>query len=180
VTREQLEHVIRAAAVIADDDELIIVGSQSILGQFPAAPDALRVSVEVDLYPKHHPDRADLIDGSIGELSPFHETYGYYAQGVGPTTAVLPEGWESRLVAVHGPGTRGATGWCLEVHDLLLSKLVPYREKDAQFIRETILHGMARRDVLLERLPTLPVDAALEHLIHQRIDRHFSETGTRE
>jgi hypothetical protein len=87
VTREQLEHVIRAAAVIADDDELIIVGSQSILGQFPEAPVALRVSVEVDLYPKHHPDRADLIDGSIGELSPFHETYGYYAQGVGPTTA---------------------------------------------------------------------------------------------
>jgi hypothetical protein len=27
VTRDQLEHVIRAAAFIADDDELIIVGS---------------------------------------------------------------------------------------------------------------------------------------------------------
>jgi hypothetical protein len=176
VTRDQLEHVIRAAAFIADDDELIIVGSQSILGQFPEAPDPLRVSVEVDLYPKHRPDRADLIDGSIGELSPFHETYGYYAQGVGPTTAVLPEGWESRLVPVHGPATRGATGWCLEVHDLLLSKYVPFREKDEHFIREAIRHGMVRREVLLDRLPSLPVDEAVKHLVHQRIERDFSAT----
>jgi hypothetical protein len=34
-----------------------------------------------------NPDRADLIDGTIGELSPFHATYGYYAHGVGESTA---------------------------------------------------------------------------------------------
>ena len=38
-------------------------------------------------------ERADLIDGSIGEGSPFHELYGYYAQGVGEETATLPAGW---------------------------------------------------------------------------------------
>jgi hypothetical protein len=35
MTRAQLEHLIRAAAVIADDDTIVIVGSQSVLGQFP-------------------------------------------------------------------------------------------------------------------------------------------------
>ena len=106
MTRQQLEHLIRAAAVIADDDELIVIGSQSILGQYPNAPSSLLVSVEADLYPKNHPERADLIDGTIGELSPFHDTYGYYARGVGPTTAVLPQGWEQRLVPVRNENTR--------------------------------------------------------------------------
>ena len=68
--RRDLEHVIRAATTIADDDELIIGGSPSILGQFPDAPEELLISNEVDVYPRNHPDRADLIDGSIGELSP--------------------------------------------------------------------------------------------------------------
>jgi hypothetical protein len=31
VTREQLEHLIRAAADIAADDEIVVIGSQAIL-----------------------------------------------------------------------------------------------------------------------------------------------------
>lgn len=38
MTRLQLEHVIRAAGTIADDDDIVVIGSQAILGQFPAAP----------------------------------------------------------------------------------------------------------------------------------------------
>ena len=92
--RAELEHVIRAASTIAADDEIVVIGSQSILGQFPTPPDELTVSNEADVYPRNHPERADLIDGSIGELSPFHDTFGYYAQGVGEETAVLPAGWQ--------------------------------------------------------------------------------------
>jgi hypothetical protein len=86
VPRSELERLIRAAADIADDDAIIVVGSQSILAQFPDAPAELRVSVEADVFPRHRPERADLIDGSIGEGSPFHATYGYYAQGVDAST----------------------------------------------------------------------------------------------
>jgi hypothetical protein len=82
--RENLEHIIRAATTIADDQELVIIGSQAVLGQFPDAPVDLCVSNEADVYPRNHPERWELIDGSIGELSPFHETFGYYAQGVEP------------------------------------------------------------------------------------------------
>jgi hypothetical protein len=158
VTREQLEHIIRAASTIADDDDLIIVGSQSILGQFPSAPASLLVSVEADVYPRNHPERADLIDGSLGELSPFHETFGYYAQGVEPGTAILPAGWEQRLVPLRSERTRGATGWCLEIHDLVLSKYVAGREKDAVFIGEALRHRLVDREHRRRLAETIEAD----------------------
>ncbi|MDO8665573.1 MAG: hypothetical protein Q7J79_03105, partial [Gemmatimonadales bacterium] len=83
MTREELEHAIRAACDVAQDDAVYVFGSQAILGQFPDPPAELCISVEADIYPKNRPDRSDLIDGSIGEGSPFHATFGYYAQGVG-------------------------------------------------------------------------------------------------
>src|ERR1700722_10114323 len=138
MTRSDLEHVIGAAGSIAKDSEIVVIGSQSVLGQFPNAPVALLASAEADVYPLNHPERAELIDGSIGEGSPFHETYGYYAQGVGEETATLPAGWRDRLVVIRNANTRDATGWCLEVHDLVLSKWCAGREKDARFIRAAI------------------------------------------
>jgi hypothetical protein len=167
--RRDLEHLIRAAADIADDDEIVVIGSQAILGQFPDAPAELRVSAEADVYPKNKPDRADLIDGSIGEGSPFHATYGYYAQGVGESTAVLPEGWRDRLVPVRNENTRGATGWCREAHDLVLSKYVAGREKDLHFGHTALASGLVRLDVLLERAPSLPVDDDMRERVRLRI-----------
>ncbi|MBL8511176.1 MAG: hypothetical protein JNM52_05975 [Betaproteobacteria bacterium] len=80
----------------------MIIGSQSILGAIPSAPDSLLQSMEADLYPLHRPELTDLIDGAIGELSPFDERFGYYAQGVGPETATLPLGWEARTIKIQG------------------------------------------------------------------------------
>jgi hypothetical protein len=112
MNRAQLEHLIRAAAELTDDDELIVVGSQAILGAHPDGPRSMRTSMAADLYPRNHPERAGVIDGGIGEISPFHEMFGYYAQGVGPETAVLGPGWQERLIPIHNENTRGATGWC--------------------------------------------------------------------
>lgn len=90
--RFDLEHIIRAAGSIVGDDEIVVIGSQAILAQFPNAPgDKLR-SIEADIFPKNKPQLADLIDGSIGELSPFHMRFGDCARGVEKKTAVLPEG----------------------------------------------------------------------------------------
>ena len=80
--RSDLEHIIRASGEVAQDDEIVIIGSQSILGQFPSAPKRLLVSMEADVYPNHNPELADKVDGAIGEGSSFHELHGYYAQGV--------------------------------------------------------------------------------------------------
>ena len=51
MTRAELEHVLRAAAAIAQENSLVVVGSQAILLPFPNAPASLLVSREVDLYP---------------------------------------------------------------------------------------------------------------------------------
>jgi len=174
VNRAQLEHIIRAAATIADDPEIVVIGSQSILGQFPDAPEELLTSNEADVFPRTHPERADLVEGSIGELSPFHETFGYYAQGVGTETAVLPRGWESRLVRVSGPGTMGATGLCLEVHDLLVSKYAAGREKDRTFVRAAIRHGLALEPVLLERLAEAPLPDARRQVLATAVRADFA------
>jgi len=161
MTRAELEHVIRAAADIASDDDIVVIGSQAILGQFPDAPPSLRASVKADVYPRNHPERADLIDGSIGEGSPFHAAYGYYAQGVGETTAVLPAGWQQRLVAMRNANTRGATGWCLEVHDLTIAKAIAGREKDRQFVADVLANGLADRATLETRIAATPIDEAM-------------------
>src|SRR6202020_1566395 len=96
--RPQLEHIIRAAAGITGAAEIVIIGSQAVLGQFPNAPDELLVSIEADVFTFRNPADADLIDGSIGEGSPFHQTFGYYAHGVAEETAILPAGWKDRLI----------------------------------------------------------------------------------
>lgn len=175
MTREQLEHIIRACATIAEDDDLVIIGSQSVLGQFPNAPEELLISDEADIYPRNHPERAELIDGSIGELSPFHRTFGYYAQGVGERTATLPTSWEQRLIPVRNARTRGATGWCLEVHDLAVSKYAANREKDRDFVRALIRHGLVERATLVERLATTPLDPRLRSLIESLIAKDFRD-----
>jgi hypothetical protein len=173
VTRAQLEHLLRAAAVIADDTDIVVLGSQAILGQFPDAPEALRLSMEADLFPLHHPDRAEVIDGTIGELSPFHQMFGYYAHGVAEETARLPEGWKGRLVVVCNENTRGVQGHCLEIHDLLVSKAVALRERDLAFLREAARHRLADREILLERLATVTVDPAARAAAHGAIERAF-------
>ena len=57
MTRKQLEHAIRAACDAAGDTEVIVFGSQAILGTCPNPPEALTASIEVDIQPKNRPDR---------------------------------------------------------------------------------------------------------------------------
>ena len=173
MNRTQLEHVIRAASSIALDREIVVVGSQAILGRHPDAPPALCVSEDVDLYPRNHPDRAELVDGAIGELSAFHDTFGYYAHGVGPETSVLPEGWEARLVRVEGPETAGAVGLCLEPHDLAVSKLIAGRDKDLAYLRIAIEAGLLDESTLLRLIEATPPDAERQTIATERARRLF-------
>jgi len=158
MTRDQLEHAIRAACEVAGDNELLIFGSQALLGEHPDAPPDLRASVEVDVQPRNRPEAVDLIDRNLGELSQFHETHGFYVQGVSIEVAKLPEGWESRTIQVKNEyGTKGNIGYCLESHDLAASKLAAYRDKDRDFIRILLLEGMIDVEILLHRVDLLPV-----------------------
>lgn len=154
MTRKQLEHAIRAACDVAGDTEIYVFGSQAILGQFPDAPAALRRSVEVDVTPKTRVDRVDAIDGALGELSPFHETHGFYVHGLTMEGVTLPAGWKGRLVAVKGPMTYGNVGLCLEGHDLAASKLAAFRPKDRDFVRVLLQETLISAGILRRRIAT--------------------------
>jgi hypothetical protein len=167
--RFELEHIIRASSKITGERDIVVIGSQAVLGQFPEAPDALLVSVEADVFPRSRPELSIEIDGAIGEKSHFHETFGFYAHGVDPTTAVLPEGWEQRLVRVENDNTGGAAGWCLEIHDLALAKLVAGREKDFKFVKVLIEHKMIDTARLNYLVDALRIDPSRKSLILHHI-----------
>ena len=169
--RQQLEHIIRAAAGITGAPEFVIIGSQAVLGQFPQAPAELLSSIEADVFSLRDPADTDLIDGSIGEGSPFHQTFGYYAHGVSQETAVLPAGWRERLVPVHNQNTGGGTGLCLEVHDLAVSKLVAGREKDCDFLAGLLRHRLVQVPLIRERLPQTPLPAGRLEVCFARLER---------
>jgi hypothetical protein len=169
--RHQLEHIIRAATGITGAQEFVIVGSQAVLGQFPQAPADLLVSIEADIFSFRDPADSDLIDGSIGEGSPFHQTFGYYAHGVGADTAVLPDGWRQRLVPLRNQNTGGGTGLCLEVHDLAVSKLVAGREKDLAFITGLVRHRLTDAHTIQQRLVATPLDPERRTLCEARLKR---------
>lgn len=152
---EQLCHLVRAATAISEETEFVIIGSQSILGSWPDAPTELLVSEEIDAWPLHRPDLADLLDGSIGELSPFHETFGYYLQGVGPETAVLAPGWQERLVKVTHPSMGGGTAFCLDPVDLLAAKCAAGREKDLAFVQVALRSGRVEATAVESRIAEL-------------------------
>jgi hypothetical protein len=173
VKRTEFEHAVRAAASVLNAREVVVIGSQalhaSVDGDLP--PEAVR-SVEVDVAAMDDRDgrKADLIDGSIGESSMFHETFGYYAQGVVETTAVLPDGWRNRLVRFETPGTRGVVAWCLEIHDLWLSKAVAGRPKDIEFCRALLRRGLVKPGVLRRRLAKVrKLDERARALVASRI-----------
>jgi hypothetical protein len=159
MNRQQLEHIIRAAGEIADDD-IVIVGSQAILGAFPDPPPSLLRSMEADVYPLHDPAGADRIDAAIGDLSPFHDSYGYYAHGVGHETAKAPAGWQRRLVRVDSESVimaqRTRSGWCIEPHDLMLAKLARGEQRDWDFVETSVRAGLVEPAVLRERASTMP------------------------
>jgi hypothetical protein len=166
--RIDLEHIIRAASEIVDQD-VVVIGSQAVLAQYPKAPVDLVISVEADVFPVDEPERADEIEGAIGEGSMFHGNFEYYAHGVGPETARAPLGWRERLVPLSNDNTRGATGWCMEIHDVVLSKCVANREKDWDYARVAISKGLVDTRTLLERAELLPVEGDHKQLIREQL-----------
>lgn len=93
-------------------------------------------------------ETADLVDGSIGEASLFHETFGFYAQGVTVETAVTAPGWEDRLIRYESPATNGVVAWCLSLEDLFVSKALAGRPKDFEFCRAVLARGEVDTDLV--------------------------------
>ena len=179
--REQLDHVLRAAARIIGTPDLLVIGSAAILGTYDDAilPVAATRSDEADLAPFDDPDGglSMAIEGSLGSGSLFHEQFGYFADGVDVSTAIVPIGWQDRLVLYETPGSEPARGWCLERHDLVISKLVAGRDKDFEFVGALADASLIDLDVVRTRLADVPRDRALPALV-AKADRWLQRRET--
>lgn len=175
VNRKQLSHVLRAAARAANDPEIIVIGSQSILASFDEAdlPVAVTMSIEADICFRNDADErhSDLVEGSIGELSSFHKEFGYYAQGVSITTATLPAGWEDRVVAYKEGDFEPSRAVCIDPHDLAVSKLVAGRQKDIEFANALLEVNLVSAKILLERTEMLEVPRSIINRVRSTISR---------
>ena len=138
MNREQFDRIVRSVAQLTGEKDVLVVGSQAVLGWYPDMDDFVIVrSMELDVGPLDGSDRNIVeIAGVLGELSPFHESNGAYADGVSvEEIALLPRGWRDRLLRVEGENLKTPKGqqsiaWCLHPNDILVSKWAAGREKD--------------------------------------------------
>ena len=171
MTREELEHIIRASGAITNQYQFVIVGSQALLGSVPWPQEVFTVSMEADIYPLQAPELADVIDGAIGEGSQFHETYGYYAQGVGPETALLPADWMQRVHRVQNRNTHDRIGYCLDARDLFLAKAAAGRDKDRDFCRALLAYGHVALEDALALVAKMPLSPAQQRSLRATLRR---------
>ncbi len=176
--RSELAHILRAASDATDDPEILIIGSQAILGSFSEdlLPSAAVMSIEADIAFLDDPEerKSDAVDGAIGEDSRFHESFGIYGQGVSVSTASLPTGWKDRLVAFDDPEAGASKAVCLDPHDLVVSKLVAGREKDFAFARALLDAELVNADTLVERAHLLPGPLAIARRVIDWIEKAAS------
>jgi hypothetical protein len=158
MNRQQLAHLLRSACQIAHDADVLVLGSPSILGSFEEddLPPEATASQEADIAFLNDParDKADEVEGAIGEMSTFHQEHGIYAEGV--DVATLPYGWKDRLVSWELQSSKPAEPHFLEPHDLAISKLAAGRPKDNDFVIALIRAGLLNVAELRERASMLP------------------------
>jgi hypothetical protein len=178
--RDQLSLAIEAATAITSQNSVIVIGSQSVLGTWSEEelPEATTLSNEVDMVPLADDDRQSLewaLNVYAGEDSEFHDLHGFYIEGVGRKTAVLPRGWEERLVVFPASKDSPKTGLCLDPHDLCVAKIIANRDKDRSFLGELVQAGLIRTSTLFDRLALTDI-SDVQMTIAQNFVGYLAET----
>jgi len=70
--------------------------------------------------------------------------------------------------------TNCISGMCLEIHDVLISKLYAGRPKDIEFFEAAVNIGLLSEKILRERLTQTEVSDELRSIIKNHIKRGFS------
>jgi hypothetical protein len=158
VKKNELKIALKAAAQVAREHEFFIIGSQAVHAHCKRPPAEVLLSQECDLYPRTQPQAASLLARELGRNSAFAREHGFYVDIVTPEIASLPEGWQKRLKPFR---VGRITASCLEIHDLLASKLAAGRLKDLEMVGAVLKLRLARVRTLRARLAKLlPISAS--------------------
>lgn len=158
MTLAALQHLLRAAAALAEDRTFLVLGSASLLASFPelgGESEPLASTYDADLCPQPFDELTGaMIEEALGAEQSYHRRHGYHADILRDTIFdTLPAGWRERLVPV--PGIPMAKA--LDPHDLAAVKLLVARPKDLALLRQLIGSAVLDTGVLLQRIDLLPL-----------------------
>jgi hypothetical protein len=150
---DQFLDLLTRAARLFSRTEWIIFGSQAVHALTIRPPAEVLVSVECDIWLADEPAITSRLAAELGKDSQFAKDNGIYADPLPPELPLVPTGWRERLVA-HRLGD--VTALCLEIHDLIVTKLAAGRLKDYEFIAAIFLAKLAQAEEVLRRIQTFP------------------------
>jgi hypothetical protein len=176
VRRSQLRLLILEAHRLTSADEVLIIGSQSVLATWgeEELPEEVTLSAEADMLVRVRngirlsDEEADYVSQFLersGQLSEFDAEHGVHIDSVSANTAVLPQGWEQRLVPfeVRTDDDELVVGMCLDPYDVCASKAIANRPHDRDFIAALIRSGFIDPNKLQSRLELYTGDADINH-----------------
>lgn len=168
--RSQIQALLDAARQAIHHSEYVIIGSLSVLGAIENPPARMTYSIDVDLWPRNDPGRAEELFHPLGQGSLFEAAHGYYADPASPALPALPEGWEARLVKLEFPS--GVIGWFLEPHDAAVSKYARLEDRDREWIRAGLESGILSPSTIATRIDSAPY---LDQAEHEKARAAFEE-----
>ena len=141
MTLDQVFRLVHAARELTKHRELVVIGSNSVLGlaETTSIPAAMSMSIDLDSYLKNDPGWTGDLVAALGENSEFHRREGFFLDMVSPHLPTLPEGWQGRLMPVRRDG---ATAWFIDPDDAAISKYARGEPRDQRWIRAGIEAGI--------------------------------------
>lgn len=153
MNRTRLERLLTELSQITRDRELVMIGSQAVHAVTRDVPDEVLISRECDVLLDDQDPVVVTIDEQLGRDSPYAAESFVHVDTVSSTFPFLPDGWEQRLVPF-GPAAPHLR--CLEIHDLVLSKLAAGRLKDWELIVVLLDRKLADLSTVRERIAAVP------------------------
>ncbi len=153
MNRTRLERLLIALSQITRDRELVMIGSQAVHAVTHSVPDEVLISRECDVLLDDQDPVVVMIDEQLGRDSLYAAESFVHIDTVSSTFPFLPDGWEQRLVPF-GPAAPHLR--CLEIHDLVLSKLAAGRLKDYELIAVLLDRKLADLTTVRERIAAVP------------------------
>lgn len=158
MTLEALQHLLRSARALAEDRELVVLGSSSLLIPFPELgedPSFLAATYDADLLPVPFDElTGTMLEEALGEERAYYQRHGYHADILRDSIrSTLPDGWKERLLPVPAcPYARS-----LAPSDLAATKLWVGRPKDLSLIQKLAETQRLDGSTVAERIRQLPV-----------------------
>jgi hypothetical protein len=161
----------------------LIVGSQAIFAVTDFPPEIVRRSVECDyLLQKDLANLRPLLTEKLGIFSDYQQQTGFFADILGLATVVLPEDWEKRLVKLKNNKSE-TIAFCVEIHDVAVSKLMAGREKDFEFLQVSFQSEYLKVETFVDRAELIlksPSSEALLPRVKNLIEKFEKEKDLRE